>query len=46
MHDWYAVHTIALTKIDRDMGVNFFCKSKVPGSFLCRTTNKLINKIH
>ena len=46
IHDWYTVHTEALGKIGRDMGINFFRRSKVPGSFLCRTTNELINKIH
>ena len=36
--DWYAVHTDALNVVDRDMGIKYFRKSKVPGSFLCQTT--------
>ena len=31
MHDWYSVHVDALNIVDRDMGINFFRKSKVPG---------------
>ena len=31
--DWYAVHTDALNVVDRDMGINYFRKSKVPGAY-------------
>ena len=38
LHDWYAVHTEALNIVDRDKGINYFRKSKIPGSYLLKTT--------
>ena len=37
LSDWYAVHTDALNVVDRDMGINYFRKSKVPGAYLIKT---------
>ena len=38
--DWYTVHREALSVVDRDMGIQYFRKSKVPGSHMIRTTNE------
>ena len=43
--DWYPVHTEALNVIDRNMGINFFRKSKVPGSYFIRTSDEVKNNI-
>ena len=39
--DWYSVHLEGLNIVDRDMGINYFRKSKVPGSYLIPTTFEL-----
>ena len=39
--DWYPVHTEALNVIDRNMGINFFGKSKVPGSCFIRSSDEV-----
>ena len=41
LYDWYSVHTDALNVVDRDMGIKFFRKSKVPGSYLVSTSDEL-----
>ena len=50
LHQWHTVHTEALNVIDRDKGIKFFRKSRIPGSYLIATTeeynNQLINNIH
>ena len=43
MSDWYTVHVEALNCVDRDMGIKYFRKSKVPGSYLIPTLNELYN---
>ena len=45
LFDWYTVHTEALNVIDRDMGINYFRKSKVPGSYTCMTSTEYYNSI-
>ena len=39
--DWYSVHQEALTVVNRDMGIKFFRKSKVPGSNYVLTTEEI-----
>ena len=48
VNDWQSVHAEALLQVDRDMGIKFFRKSKVPGSFQLPTTAELnrINSSH
>ena len=41
MNDWFSVHREALNCVDRDMGINFFRKSKVPGSYLIATSSEI-----
>ena len=41
--NWYEVHREALTIVDRDMGIKFFRKSKVPGSNMVLTTEEMNN---
>ena len=41
--DWHSLHVEALSVVNRDMGIKYFRKSKVPGSHLIRTTNESIN---
>ena len=43
LHDWYSVYTEALNMIDRDMGINYFQKSNVSGSYLIYTTKESFN---
>ena len=40
LSDWYTVHLEALGVVDRDMGINYFRKSKVPGSYKLVTSNE------
>ena len=37
--DWHSVHMEGLNVIDRNIGIKFFRKSKIPGSDLINTTN-------
>ena len=39
--DWYTVYLEALSIIDRDMGIGYFRKSKVPGSYQLYTSYEL-----
>ena len=41
LYDWYSVHLDALNVVNRDMGIRFFRKSKVPGSYLTPTTDEI-----
>ena len=41
MNDWFSVHREALNCVDRDMGINFFRKLKVPGSYLIATSSEI-----
>ena len=41
--DWYTLHVEALNCVDCDMGIKYFRKSKVPGSYLIPTLNELYN---
>ena len=44
--NWYDVHVEALNCIDRDNGIKYFRKSKVPGAYSILTSvesNKLQN---
>ena len=49
VHDWRAVHAEGLNVIDRDKGIKFFRKSRVPGSYCIPTleeyNNVLMNHI-
>ena len=36
--NWFSVHTDALNIVDRDMGIKYFRKSKVPGAHLVKTS--------
>ena len=41
--DWYSVHLEALNVVHRDMGIRYFRKCKVPGSYLIPTTEEIHN---
>ena len=43
LHDWQSVHCEGLNAVNCDRGIKYFCKSKVPGSYLIPTTEELIN---
>ena len=45
IRNWYEVHREALNVVDRDMGIKFFRKSKVPGSNMVLTTEE-INQLY
>ena len=41
--DWYTVHLEGFNVVDWDTRIKFFRKSKVPGSYLIKTTDELAN---
>ena len=41
--NWYSVHLEALNVVHRDMGIRYFRKCKVPGSYLIPTTEDMHN---
>ena len=43
--DWQTIHEEVLNNIDRDMGIKYFRKSNVQGSFIIPTTDEL-NRIN
>ena len=43
LNNWHSVHSEGLNRIDRDKGINFFCKSRVPGSYLIATSEEKYN---
>lgn len=46
MHtDWESVHMEALTQVDRDMGIKFYRKCKVPGSYSMFTSHEWEEKL-
>ena len=43
LNDWHSVHSEGLNIIDRDKGIKFFRKSRVPGSYLIATSEEKYN---
>ena len=41
--EWYLVHLEAMNVVNRDMGVRYFRKCKVPGSYSLFTTDEINN---
>ena len=39
--DWHSVHMEALNVVNRDMGIKYFRKSKIPGSYFIPTTDEI-----
>ena len=46
LYEWYAVHTEALNVVDRDMGINYFRKSKIPGFYACLISTEYYNSVY
>ena len=42
---WFEVHVEALKYVDRDKGIRYFRKPKVPGAYLILTSDKF-NHVH